>query len=157
MNEAGTNAHSDAIARCLVTLRWLVTVEILLCVIGMGLAFFDIHLLPPALQQFQREQVESASVIDIVTLCLAIPLLIFAIIGWVALFRGWRSGRMLRVILIVASVPIAFLQGPTVQSSLFSTIESLAALVGGVILGFLYYSDIRHLYEKPGTEMPQPK
>ena len=150
MNEATTTEVSDTIAHCRSTLRWLVIVEILLTAFSGAVSFLQTPFLPPALQQFERESFSSFGIRELLLLCLAAPLLILSLIAWIALLRGWRSGRTLYTIVWLAVAPLMLLLGPRVASALLSTVDAATSVIGGIILGLLYFSDIRRLYEPPG-------
>ena len=137
--------------RCRATLRWLVTFEILLALFVVSVSFLQTPFLPATLQQFESEPSDSFGIADILCLCFGILLIIAAIISWVALLGGWRRGRMLYTATWVACAPFMLVAGPSVQSALLSTVDTAASLAGGVILGYLYFSDIRHFYEQPGN------
>lgn len=147
MNEASINLSSEATVRCRRLLRRLVLIEIVLTFIVIAVSVFQTYLLPPVLQEFERQAAERFGLREIALLCLAVPVFILLIVTWIALFRGWRSGRLLYTVLWLAGLPLLLLAGPSVHSPLYSVVETASSVLGGIILGFLYFSEIRHLYE----------
>ena len=145
-----TNALSDAMMRSRATLRWLVIVALLLGAFAIAVGFLQTPFLPEALQQFERDR--SASTLplrDVLFLCFGIPLLIFSIVAYVALWRGWSNGRRLYTIVSVLSIPLCLMVGPQVESALLYTLTGAGWVVAGLILGLLYFSDLRDFYESP--------
>jgi len=147
MNEPAPNAFPDAVARCRTILRRLVILEIVLTFIVAIVSILQTPLLPPALQEFERQASERFGVREVILLCVVVPVLVLLVVTWVALFRGWRRGRLLYTILWLTGIPLMLLSGPVVYSELYSLVEMASSVLGGIILGFLYFSDIRHLYE----------
>ena len=155
MIQSDTNEVSARVTQCRSTLRWLVAVNFLLTAFAISAYLLQTPFLPATLQQFERDSVSAFSVRDLFGLCISIPLLVLCIVAWVALLRGWRSGRRLYTITWIVSIPLALFGGPFVASALAATLESAASASGGVILGLLYFSDIRHFYEPPGATNQQ--
>lgn len=149
MSETDLPTPADAIARCRITLRRLVVIEILLTIAVVVVSFVEIPFLPPLLQEFQRQTLDTFGIKELALLCLAIPLFILVIVAWIALWRGWRSGRVLYTIVWLSTVPIYLLSGPSVQSAIHSIVDTATSFVGGIIIGFLYFSEIRQVYETP--------
>ena len=134
--------------RARAALRWLVIVSFLLGAFVIAVGFLQTPFLPEALQQFERDSAASTlSLRDLLLLCFAVPLLIFSIVVYVALWCGWRSGRRLYTISLVLSIPLCLMLGPQVESALLYTFEGVAWLVAGLILGLLYFSELRDFYE----------
>lgn len=124
MKEATNNSKSDAMTHSRATLRRLVIVEMVLSILVIAVSFFQAPLLPPLLQQFEREGFDRFDIAEIVFLCLGIPLLILYVVAWAALLLGWRTGRMLYTMTWVAAIPALSLAGHSAQSALLSTVEA---------------------------------
>jgi hypothetical protein len=73
MNEGSINLSSEAIVRCRRLLRRLVLIEIVLTFIVIAVSVFQTFLLPPALQEFERQAAERFGLREIALLCLAVP------------------------------------------------------------------------------------
>jgi putative Mn2+ efflux pump MntP len=124
----------------------LVIAEIVLTVLVIPIAILDSLLLPRTLQEYYHKSFETFRILDVLLLGIALPILALMIVAWVALLRGWRSGRLLYTIVWAAYVPILLLAGPGIQSPLYAIFDTASNLLGGIILGFLYFSGIRHFY-----------
>ena len=130
-------------------LRYLIVAEIVLVVLMVAAAFVEDRFLPPLLQQYQESiSSDEFSSTDILWLAVGIPALIVSIVAWIALWRGWRIGRRLYTIGWIAFLPVIAFTGPLVQTGAVSFIDTVSSLVGGVILGLLYFSDLRQQYDR---------
>jgi len=130
-------------------LRYFIVAEILLVALMLAAAFVEDRFLPPLLQQYQESiSSDELSSTDILWLAIGIPALIVSIVAWVALWRGWRIGRRLYTIAWVAFLPTIAFTGPLVQTGPVSCLDTLLSAIGGVILGLLYFSDLRQLYAR---------
>lgn len=147
MSDAYPLVVSDMIKSSLISLRRLVAVEILLTIAVIVVALAEVPFLPPLLREFQNQAYASFKVTDLLLLAIALPLFVLMIVTWIALWRGWRGGRIMYTIVWISCVPVLLLSGPTAQSAIHTLIDAAASLMGGIILGFLYFSDIRRLYE----------
>jgi hypothetical protein len=77
--------------------------------------------------------------------------IIWLIIYWVDLFLLYRFinlGKRLFPILLVFSMIILLLSGPTVSSPFLSAIDWLFGVIEGVILVFLYFTPIKDKFVK---------
>ena len=150
MNETENALNPDSITPCRSTLRWLLVVNILFSIFSIAVSFLQTPFLPELLQQFERESVASPLRLhDVLFLCFAFPSLIFSIVVYIALWRGWRSGRRLYAISLVIAIPLCLMLGPRVESALLYTTEAAGCVIAGLILGLLYFSDLRDFYESP--------
>ena len=150
MNESTTSIPSDAMRRSRATLRWLVTVALLLSALMIAVDFLQKPFLPEPLQQFERDRFASTSLLGgVLVLCYGVPLLIFSLVVYVALWCGWHSGRRLYTISLALSIPLCLMLGPQVESALLYTLDGAVWVVTGLILGLLYFSDLRAFYESP--------
>lgn len=152
MSETYSLVSSDTIKHCLITLRRFVVVEIFLTISVVFVGLAETPFLPPLLREFQNQAYASFRVTDFLLLAIALPLLVLMIVTWVALWRGWRGGRIMYTIVWISTVPILLLAGPSVRTPIHALVDTAASLVGGLILGFLYFSDIRRLYDEPYRE-----
>jgi hypothetical protein len=152
MSDAHSLVPSETINDCLITLRRLVAVEILLTIAVVVAGFAEVSFLPPLLREFRNQAYATFRITDLLLLVIALPMFVLMIVAWIALWRRWRSGRILYTIVWISCVPIILLAGPSASSAISNLLNSVATLVGGIVLGFLYFSDIRHLYERPNSE-----
>jgi hypothetical protein len=129
-------------------LRYCILAEIVLVALSIGAVFVENRFLPPLLRQYQ-ESVFSAqlSAGDGLWLAIGVLAVIFSVVAWVALWRRWRSGRRLYTLAWVLFLPMMAFTGPVVHTGPGDCLETLLSVVGGIILGLLYFSDLRHLYD----------
>jgi hypothetical protein len=129
-------------------LKRLIGCEIVLIILAVGVEAIQYSNMPPLLQQYEESLITpNWSWRDWVMLCLGIPSLVLLLAAWTALWRGWRSGRCLYTIAWCALLLFNLFLGPTVTFALTGTLDSTATLIGGIILGLLYFSDLRYQYE----------
>lgn len=141
------NAQSLESIRLRRTLRRLIMLEISLIIIGVLIGFAEETLLPSPLQQYQEEVNTSGwSQHDWVFFTIGVPFLILLITSWIALWRGWSSGRRLYVAAWTAGLVANITGGPTITTPIAGTLDHAASLCAGVILGMLFFSDLRHKY-----------
>ncbi|HEX8311780.1 MAG TPA: hypothetical protein VF614_10705, partial [Chthoniobacteraceae bacterium] len=79
-------------------------------------------------------------------------LIILALVSWIALWRGWRSGRRLYTASWICSLPTYAIGAPWITGALGSVADLLSAITAGLILGLLYFSEIRTRYERAMAE-----
>lgn len=65
------------------------------------------------------------------------------VLSWLGLVNLWRAARVLYLCSWVGYLTLLFLRGPVVSTSLGCVVQMLMALVGGAILGIIYFSDLR--------------
>jgi hypothetical protein len=87
------------------------------------------------------------STMQIVFMLLLIPVVILFILSWVALWRLRRWARLLYTIAWVVSLPFVVPLGPYIMTGLGYTLETTSTLFGGLILGLIYFSDLREMFE----------
>ena len=133
-------------------LHTLVLVEIILTVTLVTIGILGEPFLPTALQSYLQTRSDTPwSVRDWILLPIDLCIFALAVVAWVGLFRGWRCARRLYTGLWVASLPLLLFYGPVVASAVSRFLDTLAVLVGGLILGILYFSELRHCYAQPNV------
>lgn len=76
-----------------------------------------------------------------------------AITAWVGLLNYWWFARRLYVIACVATTTLLLFSGPVVSTPLGGMLERLNWLVGGAILGLVYFSDLSRHFERSAAEV----
>ena len=81
----------------------------------------------------------------------------FAIVGatvvsWIGLLNYWWPARMLYVGAWVAWLVLVALSGPSVMTAVGAAIETAEHLVGGLIIGLVYFSDLSRRFEEGDLE-----
>lgn len=131
-------------------LRLLVVVHLVLMVLGVGLSFFDDHLLPRELAEWksmnalgQDMTVPESALFSLLSFaifaawCVWMLLYLVASIGLLCLKRWAAYGMMALTALSFGFVLIE----PTVESSLLSVLSQLHLIVSGAVLAVAFVSD----------------
>jgi hypothetical protein len=130
-----------------VILRRLIVAEIALSALYAVVVGAQDAFLPPALREYEESRAAAALTLhDGIMLAIAVPGLALLMISWVALWRDWRSGRLLYTIAWASGLAVAFLGGPVVETAIGKALDTTASVVGGLTLGLLYFSDLRWRY-----------
>ena len=74
------------------------------------------------------------------------------VLSWVGLLYLLREARGLYVASWIGYVVLTLLRGPVLETALGSALSMLMALVGGVILGVVYFSELRSEF-RPLTDV----
>lgn len=111
---------------------------------------FGRSLLPEALQAYVAgDENQEPTTGEWIVLSLAIALVVFSVIAWVALWRMKPVGRLLYAITWVSGIALSPFLGPLVCSWLGSTIAELESTAGALILGIVFFSDLRSRFQRP--------
>jgi len=93
---------------------------------------------------------------DTLLMALWIAVVVATILAWIGLLNLLRSARSLYLASWVGYFVLLLLRGPVVSTSVSFVIEMAMALVGGAILGMIYFSELgakfRPLSEVFGAE-----
>ena len=132
-------------------LRVAILAEILLAAFG---ALVDIALetrLPESLRNYLAAESESWLIADNIMLFVGIPTLIATIVGWIGLWRLWRPARPIYLYSWLAGLLLTAFTGPAVSSAVGYMLSDASVLSAGLILGLIYFSDLRHAFERSET------
>jgi hypothetical protein len=104
---------------------------------------------PESLQQFLQAKEQGA--LGAGTLLVFGALVIALVVSWTALWllKPWARG-LYTVVVIIFLVFTLFL-GPVVTSSLGAMLYSISSLASGLILGLVWFSELRSRFERPQT------
>ena len=72
----------------------------------------------------------------------------------IGLYVFWRAARALYLVVIVAAVLGSIYLGPSANSGVADFLETAMNVVSGMILGLVYYSDVREAFEPPAIAAP---
>jgi uncharacterized membrane protein len=128
-----------------IVLRLLVVVHLLLVVLGVGLSFFDEHLLPPALADWKAAHAPSddLSLLEFAWFAswlMWMTLYVVACVGLLCLQR-WAAFMLL----VLTVVGFAFtLTEPNVTSALLAVLDDAAMLCMGALLATCFLTDALH-------------
>ena len=143
-----TEATSNERVNLQRTLRRLIVCDIVLLIAIVAVSLLEERFLPAELRSYLDSVSEQGwSTADWIFMVLGVPLFVLLIVAWIALWRGWRSGRRLYTVVWVGFLPLSGSSAPFIMGPVLATIEPLAYLVPGLILGLLYFSELRLTYE----------
>ena len=130
-------------------LRVAILAEILLAAVGLMAEIVLEPRLPEPLRNYLAAEGEKSwSTIHTVMLVLAVPMLIAAVVSWIGLWRLWRPARPIYLYLSIAGLLLTAFLGPSVASAVGSMFSDACTLTAGFILGLIYFSDLRHQFER---------
>jgi hypothetical protein len=130
------------------TLRRLILGEIILSVVIVTMGFLEERFLPAELRSYlDIVAAQDLSIKDGLVIALGVPHMILLIVSWLALWQGWRSGRLLYTLTWISSAPLLGLCAPLISGPVVASLEPLVSLVSGLILGLLYFSELRFTYK----------
>ena len=129
-------------------LRVAILAEVLL---GVFSALLDIALqskLPEPLRNYLAAESESWSATDNIVLVIGVPMVVATIVGWIGLWRLWRPARSIYLYSWLAGLLLTAFSGPAVSSAFGYTLSDASVLSAGLILGLIYFSDLRHAFDR---------
>jgi hypothetical protein len=131
-------------------LRVFVCIEAACIICTLILAIFGDGLLPAELREYEQSASKSSfKVTDCIRAALLLVLLPAALTATIGLFFSWRPARFLflwtRAVVVLCSPLFA----PSVDSGWGDLFDGAAILVAGVVIGMLYFSELKDLYDKP--------
>ena len=131
-------------------LRKLIIGEVALSLVLLSIGLFGEPFLPASLHAYLQTQSDAPMTLrDWILLPVDLLVLVLLVVAWVGLWRGWRSSRRLYTLLWVLTIPLLLVHGPDIASGVSRFFETFTTLVGGLIMGLLYFSDLRQRYENP--------
>ena len=135
-------------------LLWmLVAADVLLAFASVGAEMFFGWTLPPALAEYTRLRVSRLpSPGDVFQLVLLAVCVTSAFAAWIGLVSYWWVARRLYLFSLATWMLLILLSGPSVMPSVAAVIMVMNALVGGIILGLVYFSDLAPRFERGSVE-----
>src|SRR5262245_15745532 len=115
--------------------------------------------LPPALAEFTRSRFSDSwmwNVGHLFHLMLLATTALFAFASWIALASFWRFARGLYVFSWVLGILVVLTAGPSVRTSVSAMFREMNALVGGAIVGLVYFSELAQRFERGAAERTAP-
>ena len=131
-------------------LVWLVAADVFLAFSGVGVEMFFNWTLPGPLREYAHGS-HGFSLSRFVVLALWAMTSVCAIAAWVGLLNYWWFARRLYVISCVAWLSLLLCSGPSVATPLSHMLHTLNALVGGVILGLIFFSDLSTRFDRSAS------
>ena len=141
-------------------LLWmLVATDVLLAFASVGAEGFFGWTLPPPLAEYNHTRFTGISISrvgDVIHLLLLATTVLCAFAAWIGLVSYWRFARRLYLVSLALSILLILLSGPRVETSIGAMFSAMNALVGGVILGLVYFSDLARRFERAPVERVTP-
>lgn len=78
------------------------------------------------------------------------------ITAWIGLLVRWRFAREIYLAAWGAMLAVVLLSGPSVMTAAGAVVETLAAIVSGILIGFVYFSDGKKLFVEQPEEGHYP-
>ena len=104
------------------------------------------------LPQPLRDYTGGWSFADILRFPLWVGIAIVTLVSWIGLLNYWWPARILYVVAWAAWLLLVAASGPTVMTAAGAAIETLEHLVGGAIIGLVYFSDLNKRFDDGGLE-----
>ncbi|MGD0616001.1 MAG: DUF4339 domain-containing protein [Verrucomicrobiota bacterium] len=131
-------------------LRLLVCLEALFVICTIVMSAFADSLLPAQLQAYEASVSKAPhTLIDWIGFALYIVLLPTALTATIGLLLSRKPARPLFLWTRITVVAITPLQGTNVEPGWAALFDAAAVLAAGVIIGMLYYSQLKEFYDKP--------
>jgi len=130
-------------------LRILVVANVLLAFASVGAEAFFGWTLPPELAHYERTRhaIDFSNPVYVFR-CLMIALTsLLAFAAWIGLASFWRHARGLYLVSWATWILFVLCAGARVATSVGSVFSVLEALVAGVIVGLVYFSDLAGRFE----------
>ena len=115
--------------------------------------------LPPELAEYVHSRFAAGwtgNVWHMFRLMLLAATALFAFASWIALASFWMFSRGLYVFSWALGMLLILFAGPSVRTSISAMFREMNALVGGVIIGLVYCSELAHRFERGAAERTAP-
>jgi hypothetical protein len=133
-------------------LLWmLVAVQVLLTFASAGAEGFFGWTLPSVLAEYSHSRFVSsplASPAGVFRLFMLWTATCFAFASWISLVAFWRGARRLYIVSTALGVLLILCSGARVDTSVSAMFREMSAVVGGVIFGLIYFSDLARRFER---------
>ena len=134
----------------LTVLRTLIIVELVSALLGI---YADIALqstFPRELQVYLFTQSQGPfSTGEALKVVVLVAFIVALVVAWVGLWFVKRWSRTLYVTVVIISLVLTLFLGPVVTSALAAALYSISSLAAGVMLGLLWFSELRSTFETP--------
>jgi hypothetical protein len=124
----------------------LVVTDVVLVALTIAAEFALNWTLPEPLRGYEFGNLGIAGAMTLFPLWAAIVIATF--VSWIGLINFWRPSRVIYAGAWVAWVLLLIASGPSVMTAAGAAIETLEHLVGGAILGLVYFSDLSKRFEE---------
>ncbi|UAB73834.1 hypothetical protein INR79_22070 [Vibrio sp. SCSIO 43132] len=132
-------------------IKWFVALELFLVVASVIVAFSLESQLPPLLQEYLTQEMESEfTSTDSAVLFIAIPFLVIYFVSTIGILLTKPWAKNLYIFSVVSGVVFMPFMGPTVDHAISSTINYLATLTMGIVLALLLFT--HSVFNKPNQQ-----
>ena len=130
------------------TMRLLIVGQVVALVLTIAVDAATQGALPAQLQAYLAE-VEASELTPASTAVglLGLLAIVASVISWIGLWRLWRPARSVYAVALLSALVITLFTGPVVWSGVVGTIDDVASIVAGMLLGLLYSSDLRQHFD----------
>jgi hypothetical protein len=139
-------------------LLWLlVAADVLLAFGSVGAQAMFGWTLPPALADSARDRFSrSPGLGETFPLVLMVTATLSAFVGWIGLATFWRPARGIYLFSCATWLLHVLVVGPSVKPSVAALFTDLNAIVGGMIIGLVYFTELARRFEKRVAEPAAP-
>lgn len=138
-------------------LLWiLVAANVLLAFASVGAEGFLGWTLPPALADYEHTRFSGFAFSNLIHFGLLAITTLCAFAAWISLASFWSFARRLYLVSLALDFLLILYSGPSVQTSVGAMFQVMCGVVGGAILGLVYFSDLARRYERPRVETSAP-
>jgi hypothetical protein len=132
-------------------LWFLIVANILLAFGSVGAEGLFAWTLPPGLAAYRHEGWGLAGALRLMFVGLTA---LVGLASWIGLASFWRHARGLFVFAIALDISFRLVAGPLVTPSIGAAFRMAEAIVTGMILGLVYFSDLARAFEKRADSQP---
>ena len=134
-------------------LRTLVVADIFLAFGSVGAQALFGWTLPPELQAFTHDRFDRMpGLSDVVPIVLLWTSSVCALVAWFGLLTFWRHARGVYLVSMSAYLLHILVAGASVKPSVAALFTTGNAVIGGMILGLVYFSDLARRFEREPIE-----
>jgi hypothetical protein len=128
-------------------LRILIVAEVVGYALGFVASFILESTLPEPLRAYHGQTEFSGWVHALVGVGLCMLVLV-AVVARIGLFFFWRPARPLYFASMIGALLMAVLGGPDVSTGWEDMLDTMSAIICGIIFALIYFSPLRDLYAK---------
>ena len=129
--------------------RWVVTASIVASILGITADLIMEASLPVPLRDYLNAQSEADLTIrETIVAVVSLLFLVAWVVAIIGLYCFWQFARPLMVIVLIGSIIISVVIGPTIQSGLTTAFYDVGTLLSGMILALIYTTPVRTWFEK---------
>lgn len=141
--------------------QWLVALVIADFMLAMSVIGIEAGLwwtLPEAVRPYVwTGWVAPQSAFELVLSCTWLLSVVGTFVAWVGLLQHWRPARALYLVSWALNLAVTLPAGVSVMSSAGAVAQTLDSAIGGMLLGLLYFTDLRERFEaRPVVAEPRP-